>query len=298
MGPLARAAAVRRRAPLRWESLVFVTTCLAAALLGRMHGTDVFDFSNDEDALHMATSRRVLTIHILIACIATIVLLSGRVAAQGPPTKASKYADPTRFEKAIEAFESRDARHAPPNDAVLCTGSSTMLMWHAKIHEDLAPLTIVARGFGGSTMHDLLYFADRIVIPYRPRAIVVYEGDNDVAQGVGAQEIRDTFNAFVRKVHGKLPKTRIYFLAIKPSHRRWEMWPVMQKANRLIAHECVKDERLTYVDIAAALLDKEGNVRRELFRDDDLHLNRAGYEKVRGVLRPLLIKQELAREKK
>ena len=95
-----------------------------------------------------------------------------------------------------------------------------MRMWHSKIHEDLAPLTVIARGFGGSTMFDLLHYTDRIVLPYKPRAIVVYEGDNDVAIGVGPEEIRDTFRKFVHKVHAALPQTRIYFLAIKPSYSR------------------------------------------------------------------------------
>jgi lysophospholipase L1-like esterase len=134
------------------------------------------------------------------------------------------------------------------------------------------------------------------VLPYRPRAIVVYEGDNDVWKGVEAVEIRDTFCKFVRKVHAQLPETRIYFLAIKPSYKRRSKWSTMVEANRLIAAECDGDRRLRYVDIVPVLLDENGKVRRELFTTDDLHMNRSGYERVREVLRPVLMKHEMAFE--
>ncbi len=232
-----------------------------------------------------------------IGSLAVAFLLSGwcngpLAEAQTPEALDTQYEDPTRFEKDIREFELQDQQQALPREAILCTGSSTIKKWHSTIHEDLAPLTIIARGFGGSTMHDLLHYADRIVIPYRPRAIVVYEGDNDVAKGITPEKIRDTFREFVRKVHHTLPKTRIYFLAIKPSPKRWTMWPTMKKANQLIAEDCSQDARLTYVDITAAMLDAEGTVRGDLFDADNLHLNRAGYEILRNTLLPILEKGE------
>ena len=87
--------------------------------------------------------------------------------------RAGSYPNPERYEKAVKAFEKSDAAEFNPSGAVLCIGSSSMRMWHPTIKEDLAPLTVIPRGFGGSTMNDLLYFADRIVIPYKPRAILV-----------------------------------------------------------------------------------------------------------------------------
>jgi lysophospholipase L1-like esterase len=231
------------------------------------------------------------------AVILTIVLaMTNLTAEETALAQQSNYADPARFEDNIREFEAEDAKQSPPRQAVLCVGSSTMRMWHAKIREDLAPLTVVARGFGGSTMNDLLYFSDRIVIAYQPRAILIYEGDNDVAQGVGPQEILGKFQAFVAKVHERLPETRIYFMAIKPSHKRWSKWPTMTKANRLVAAECARDKRLHYVDIARVLLDDDGNVRREFFEDDDLHLNRTGYERLRDVVRPILLHHEQKHE--
>ena len=146
-------------------------------------------------------------------------------------------------------------------------------------------------------MFDLLHYCDRIVIPYKPRAMVVYEGDNDVSKGVGPEEIRDTFRRLVKRVHQNLPETRIYMLAIKPSYKRREMWSTMKEANRLLAEECAQDSRLHFVDIAKPLLDAEDKARRDLFVEDDLHLNRAGYKRLRDALRPVLMEVELPYEK-
>ena len=165
--------------------------------------------------------------------------------------------------------------------------------WHETIRNDLAPLTVIPRGFGGSNMNDALHFADRIVLPYEPRAVVVYEGDNDIAQGIAPEKVADTFRAFVAKVQDESPNCRIYFLSIKPSIRRWSMWPEMKKANSLIDAECAEDKRLTFVDVASGMLDDEGNPRKEIFEKDDLHMTRDGYVIWRNALRPLLLMLEL-----
>ncbi len=214
------------------------------------------------------------------------------VAQGAEPTQPKEYDSPARFEKAIQAFEAADRQKPPPPGAVLCIGSSSIRGWHGAIAEDLAPIRVIPRGFGGSNMNDALHFADRIVLPYKPRAVVVYEGDNDVAGGIAPEKIADTFVALAAKIHKRLPATRIYFLSIKPSIRRWELWPQMQKANRLIAELCIEDKRLTYVDVAHGMLD-DGKPRKDIFLDDNLHMNRAGYVIWRDALRPILLEWEL-----
>jgi len=204
-----------------------------------------------------------------------------------------KYPSPERFEEDIQDFETTDRKQSPPQGAIVCVGSSSMRGWHETIKDDLAPMTIIPRGFGGSNMNDALYYADRIVLPYKPRAIVVYEGDNDIAQGIAPENIAGTFRAFVKKVHEKLPKCRIYCLSIKPSISRWSLWSKMQEANSLIAVECTNDKRLTFVDVASAMLNDEGNPRKEIFKADNLHMTRDGYVIWQNVLRPILIKAEL-----
>jgi len=217
------------------------------------------------------------------------VLCGGASAETGD---GAKYPDPSRFENEIKAFEKMDKKSPPPEGAIVFFGSSTIRGWHGKIAEDLAPLTVVPRGFGGSDMHAALHYADRVVIPYRPRAIVLYEGDNDTACGIAPEKVRDTFLAFVKKIHDALPDTRIYFLSIKPSVARWAMWDQMTEANRLIAKECERDKRLTYIDMASATLGEDGTPRQDIFVPDNLHYNRKGYEIWRDTLRPILMERE------
>lgn len=208
-----------------------------------------------------------------------------------------EYPNPERFESAIRQFEKQDAASPAPANAIVCVGSSSMLKWHKNIHEDLAPLTVIARGFGGSNMNDLLHFLHRVVLVYKPRAVVIYEGDNDIGIGITPVKITETFNRVVAKIHAALPKTRIYFLAIKPSGKRWQLWPEMQKANHLIADRCAADPLLTFVDVATPMLDANGQVKKDIFVEDNLHMNRAGYKIWRAVLRPILMKNEARFEK-
>jgi lysophospholipase L1-like esterase len=227
-----------------------------------------------------------------------LVLLLGIASApclsqQSQPAGPGEYPSPARFEKAVREFEAADQKQPPPSGAIVCIGSSSMRGWHSAIEEDLAPLTVIPRGFGGSNMNDALQYADRIVIPYRPRAIVLYEGDNDIEQRIPPEKVVATFRAFVGKVHKHLPDARIYVLSIKPSIRRWQSWPQAKEANRLIAEACAKDKRLVYVDVASPMLDADGQPCKDLFQKDNLHMTRPGYVVWRDVLRPVLLKAEL-----
>ena len=203
------------------------------------------------------------------------------------------YRSPARFEEAIQRFEAADREQLPPRGAIVCVGSSSMRGWHKTIQSDLSPLTLIPRGFGGSNMNDALFFADRIVLPYNPRAVIVYEGDNDIAQGIEPGTIVDTFQTFTEKIHKKLPKCRIYFISIKPSIKRWELWSKMKETNNRIAAECTKDERLIFVDVSPGMLDEEGKPRKEIFKKDDLHITAAGYAIWKNTLMPILAQREL-----
>ena len=236
---------------------------------------------------------RVVGFGVLLASV------SVAVAAHAESNSVKKaYGPPGRFEKEISAFEVADRKAFPPTGAIVCLGSSSMRMWHPTIKEDLSPLTVIPRGFGGSTMDEALHAADRIVVPYKPRAILLYEGDNDLASGIDPETVRDTFLALVQKVHASLPTVRIYVLSVKPSISRWKLWPKMQAANRLLAEACAKDAQLTFIDIGAAMLDAQGNPRKELYKKDNLHMMRAGYELWRDAVKPVLFKKELEFEAK
>jgi lysophospholipase L1-like esterase len=237
----------------------------------------------------------------LFVIIAALLMLAGCANMRGPvdnlaPIRAQiagvegkEWPDPeARFGKAITEFEERDAVDIPPQGAVLGVGSSSMRGWHSNIAEDLAPLVIIPRGFGGSNMNDVLHFMDRIVLPYKPSKILLYEGDNDIAGGHPVEQVVGTYIEFIDRVHAALPDTMIYIIAIKPSPSRANVWPQMQQANALLKAACDLDERLVFVDVATAMLDESGTVREDIFLNDRLHMNRTGYVIWRDVTRAAL----------
>ena len=206
---------------------------------------------------------------------------------------AAEYPNPERFREAITAFTEAEALDAPVRGAIVATGSSSMRGWHSRIAKDLAPLTIIPRGFGGSNMYDVVHFVQELVLRHQPRAVLLYEGDNDVAAGVEPQAIVQQFEAFIAVVHESLPETRIYTLSIKPSIARWSMWEAMQTANELLKARCAEDDRLIYVDVATPMLTAEGEPRKDIFVADMLHMNDKGYDVWRSVVQPVLLEGEL-----
>lgn len=202
------------------------------------------------------------------------------------------------FENAIQNFEKADKKNFPPANAIVCIGSSSMRFWHPTIEKDLAQLTIIPRGFGGSDLTDALVFVDRIVTPYKPRAVVIYEGENDIVMGTKPEKVAEDYREFVKKVHKELPEARLYFISLKPSVGRWYLWEKMNETNQLIAKDCAKDKRLIFVDMTSAMLDSEGKPRPDLFGRDGYHMNKEGYAVWTQVLRPILTKNELEFETK
>jgi lysophospholipase L1-like esterase len=196
------------------------------------------------------------------------------------------------FEGEIRAFEAEDRASPPLPGGIVFVGSSTIRGWHEDLARDLEPLRMIGRGFGGSTLDDALYYIDRVVIRYVPRAVVLYEGDNDLAQGVEPEEVMGVFEAFRARLYSALPRVRLYVLSVKPSTARLALWPRMLALNSLLSTACSADPRMRYVDIAGAMLTSEGTVRPGILQDDDLHMTRAGYRIWRDVLRPILLKCE------
>ena len=191
-----------------------------------------------------------------------------------------------RWEKTIRQFEQWDSKNTFPSDAVLFVGSSSIRMWPTA--ECFEKFAVINRGFGGSQISEVNYFAGRIVLRYEPKVIVFYAGDNDVAAGKNSKRVFDDYKKFVKLVHEKLPETRIIYVGIKPSTSRWSLWPVMNEANMMIKDFSVKDGRLFYFDSASPLLDANGKPDTAFFLKDQLHLNDKGYEAWTRPLRPII----------
>lgn len=200
--------------------------------------------------------------------------------------------DPARWASTIHAFDRAGRTNPPPAGAVVATGSSSLRGWHRRIASDLAPITVIPRGFGGSNMRDLLGLADRLVLAHRPRAVLIYEGDNDIAAGATAEQIRDTFLQLVAVLHARQPGLRVYLLSIKPSPSRWSKWPEARRANDLLAAACGRDKRLTFIDVSTPMLGPDGQPKPELYLKDRLHMTDAGYDLWKSIVQPVLAEKE------
>ena len=205
---------------------------------------------------------------------------------------AAEYPAPERFRGAIDAFLASEEQTPPPKGAIVATGSSSMRGWHRRIAEDLAPLQVIPRGFGGSNMADVLHFLEELVLRHAPRAVLLYEGDNDIAVGGAPERVLGDFDAVAEAIHERLPETRIYVIAVKPSLARWHMWDAMQAVNAGLAERAAADPRLTFIDVATPMLNDTGEPKPDIFIRDGLHMNDAGYDIWRDAVRPVLLAGE------
>jgi lysophospholipase L1-like esterase len=217
----------------------------------------------------------------IMACFACVGLLA---AAQKPA-----------FESEISAFEMADRLNPPPPGVIVFTGSSSIRLW-STLTEDMKPLDVTNRGFGGSQIDEVNRYAPQIVFPYRPRAVVLYAGDNDLSASSPKtpEQVCDDFKNFVQIVHSQFPETRIYFVSIKPSIQRWNLWPQFRKANARIAQYIASAPRVEFIDVTSAMLDAQGKPRADIFREDGLHMNEKGYAIWTAIIKPRLLKENAA----
>ena len=196
-------------------------------------------------------------------------------------------ADPaSRWENQIRRFEEQDRQQMPPRDGFLFVGSSSIVGW--KLEKHFPDLPVINRGFGGSDLSDSVAFAERIVIPYHPRVVVLYAGDNDIAHNKTPLTVLADYRAFADKVRAALPNTKLVFIAIKPSIRRWHLVEQMREANRLIKEVADADPLQEFLDIDPLMIGDDGKPKAELFKPDGLHLNEDGYQLWSSLLRPHL----------
>lgn len=212
------------------------------------------------------------------------------------PAAAQRDIDPTRWEETMQAFDAQDLASPPPENAIVLTGSSSIARWNDQSIKALAPLTVIPRGFGGSVMEDVLYHLDRVALRYKPRAILIYEGDNDTAFGIAEDKIIGQFQEIVDRIHAQLPETRIYVLSVKPSVLRVDVWDAAQRVSAGYQAIADQDPLVHYVDVANPFLWADGTVMDDIFVSDNLHLNDMGNliwgAAIRAALMPLEIRHE------
>ena len=203
--------------------------------------------------------------------------------------------DPTRYESQILKFEEQDFSSPPPSNAILLVGSSSIRFW-SNASSELAPLTIIQRGFGGSVMQDVIHYFDRIVAKYNPRAIVLYEGDNDLAYGLPPSTVLSQFDTLTTMIKTELPNTRIYILSIKPSIARAHLWHLAVDVNVGFSERAAVDKKIIHIPIDKYLNNTDGSFRNDIFVADQLHLNTFGYAIWSDVIRAALTVHEAPKE--
>jgi lysophospholipase L1-like esterase len=208
-----------------------------------------------------------------------LVVLSFAAAAQESYNRANLW------EKEIAAFAAADKKEFPKTGGILFVGSSSIRGWKT-LQPDFAELPVLNRGFGGSHLEDVNHYFAEIVLPYKPKLIVLYAGENDITAGKTVERVVADYKKFVGLLREKLPKSRLIFISLKPSPARWEQREKFQRANDLIKAETEKDKRQRFVDVWQPMLNELGEPKPEIFQGDKLHLNAEGYKIWRASLTP------------
>lgn len=194
-----------------------------------------------------------------------------------------------KWEATIQAFEQADRQTPPPKDPIVFVGSSSFAFW-TDVNDYFPGKPILNRGFGGSELSDALYFADRVIIAYQPKQVVIYAGENDlVDRKKSATDVYHLFVQLFTKVRKALPNASIAYVSMKPSPSRWKFVPEMQKGNRLIRRYLGRQRNAQFVDVVPVMLDPATQRPKPfIFKPDSLHMNAEGYKLWAAVLRPVL----------
>jgi lysophospholipase L1-like esterase len=195
------------------------------------------------------------------------------------------------FQDEITAFKKQDNMQPPPANPILFVGSSSFRKW-TDVQSAFPGYPIINRGFGGSSFPDVLRYAGDIIFPYKPKQIVIYCGDNDLAASdtVTAQVVYARFLQLYRVIRSRMNKVDILYVSIKPSPSREKLMPRMEEANRLIGDFLRKQSHAAFADVYHPMLNAEGHPMEDLFVDDKLHMNPKGYAIWQKVIQPYLIR--------
>jgi len=188
------------------------------------------------------------------------------------------------FEGEVRSLSARlDSIGWNPGGTVV-TGSSTIKMWRS-LPEISSGEAVLNTGFGGSKAADLERYLFPLVLKFDPKRVFIYEGDNDLWADVPVQEILNSLKQIVTRIHLVDPRIEIILIGAKPSPSRWAKKETYQTFNQLLKAYCDREEQVTYLHTWNALTDAQGNPRPELYIQDQLHLNSAGYMIWNGIFK-------------
>jgi len=216
------------------------------------------------------------------ATLAATLLAALPIGAQAPATSLAQ-----KFEQKVREYEAEDRANPPPHGAILFAGDSQFYRWKT-IHEDLPDYTLINRGIDSFQLEHLIQYAHRLVTPYQPRLIVLHVGGNDVHNGKSPARVLGDFETFIGIVREKLPGVPIVFSSITPGPGRWDEKDRRVETNRLIRDYIAMRPDLKFIDLWQPMLTADGQPRADLWVDDRVHPNHAGYLLRVQLTRPFL----------
>jgi len=244
----------------------------------------------------MRSTHKLISVALLLAAALVAIRSTHAQPAAAPiatpatapaPSATTRPTGPARWEKEIAAYEAADRANPPAKGGIVFIGSSTIRLWKT-LASDFPDHHVLNRGFGGSQIVDATHFADRIVIPYAPRMVVLRAGGNDIHAGKSAERVFADYQAFVTKVRSALPDAQIVYISMSPAPVRWDERHTNKRVNTLIEEFSKRTPGLKYVETYDMSVNHDGTAREELFVKDRLHFNEAGYKILADLVRPVL----------
>ena len=195
------------------------------------------------------------------------------------------------FAADIRTFKTIDSITPPPENPVLFVGSSSFTMWK-DVQLSFPEYTILNRGFGGSTLNDVIFYTDVIVFPYKPKQVVIYCGENDFASSdsITPAIVNSRFVQLFELIREKMPDVKITYVSMKPCPSRWHLSTKFIQSNEYIRNFLKKQPNTSFVDVWNKMLDKKGQPIKSIFLEDQLHMNQDGYKIWEEAIKPHLIK--------
>jgi len=196
------------------------------------------------------------------------------------------------FKNEIDAFQKADSISMLAPNGIIFAGSSSFRIWK-DINTVFSGYPIINRGFGGSSLPDVIHYAKETILKYKPKQIFIYCGENDIAgnSNVTADTVLLRFKtlfSIIRKELGK--KTEVVFVSIKPSVSRWHLEKTFVQANILVKDFLSNDAHSQFLDVHSSMLNTDGSVMKDIFLGDNLHMNAKGYVIWTSIIQPVLMK--------
>lgn len=233
--------------------------------------------------------KKALKIIAILVALLVLALSWPAYKIYGELSKA-RSEDPLVWQEDIQALEDSTRDLYGAGEAVVFIGSSSIRLW-SSLEQDMAPIPVIQHGFGGAKLNDLVYYAQRLVNAYRPRAVVVFAGTNDIdpAASKSPGVLLASYQEFIGRIRADQPKLPVFYIGITPSVLRWDVWSIARETNELIRQWSGGEENLFFIDTSSALLGNNGEPDPDNYVFDGLHLSARGYAIWTDFIKPPLL---------